>query len=100
MIERFTVTRDGTLVNKRTGEAVPDDNRPIASPQLSRDYAAYDSPVGTGAVEGRAAHREDLKRTGCRILERGEVVSPDGKPFRPTYKNPAFALKRGLPVDG
>lgn len=100
MIERYTVTADGRLRNKRTGELVPDDNRPIAAPQLARDYGAYDSPVGTGMVEGRAAHREDLKRSDCRILEKGESVEPSGKPFRPVYKNPKFALKRGLPLEG
>lgn len=100
MIERYTVTADGRLLNKRTGELVPDDNRPIAAPQLARDYGAYQSPVGTGMVEGRAAHREDLKRSGCRVLEVGEAVTPDGKPFRPTYRNPSFAQKRGLRMEG
>lgn len=100
MIERYTVTAAGQLRNKRTGELVPDDNRPIGAPQLVRDYAAYQSPVGTGMVEGRAAHREDLARSGCRLLEVGEPVEPSGKPFRPVYKNPSFARKRGLPLEG
>lgn len=92
MIERYTVTRDGTLRNKRTGEPVPDDNRPIAAPQIASDYSAYASPVGSGMIEGRAAHREDLKRSGCRIMEKGE--------WDPGYTNPSFALKRGLKLKG
>jgi hypothetical protein len=100
VIERYTVTRDGRLQNKRTGELVPDDNRPISAPTLARDYGAYESPMGTGMIEGRAAHREDLKRNGCRVLEPGEAVEPGGKPFYPTYRNPSFALKRGLKLEG
>lgn len=36
------------------------------------DYPGYDCPVTGQWVEGRAAHKENLKRTGCRLLERGE----------------------------
>lgn len=39
---------------------------------VSSDYEAYDCPVTGKMIEGRAAHRENLKRTGCRILEKGE----------------------------
>lgn len=92
MIERYTVTKTGALVNKRTGERVPDDNRPIAAPRVVSDYAAYESPMKTGTIEGRAAHREDLKRNGCRVMEKGE--------WNPVYRNPAFARKRGLPLEG
>lgn len=42
------------------------------APYVSSDYDAYDCPVTGKMVEGRAAHRENLKRTGCRILEKGE----------------------------
>lgn len=92
MIARYTVTRDGTLVNKHTGEVVPDDPRPIASPRVVSDYAAYESPMRSGMIEGRAAHREDLKRNNCRVMEPGE--------WKPTYRNPSFARKRGLPLEG
>lgn len=44
----------------------------FATPQISGDYEIYDCPVTGNPVEGRAAHRENLKRTGCRILEKGE----------------------------
>jgi hypothetical protein len=58
--------------------------------QIIRDLPAYKSPLGDGWVDGRAARREHLKRTGCREVEPGE--------FRATYRNPAFAAKRGLTV--
>lgn len=93
MIERYTVRADGRLVNKRTGEVVPDDNRPIGNPQLSRDYGAYASPVTFGKmIEGRAAHREELARSGSRVMEKGE--------WNPVYRNADFARKRGLRIEG
>lgn len=92
MIERYIVDREGCLVNKRTGVRVPDSNQPITAPRITSDYGAYSSPVGSGVVEGRAAHREDLKRSGCRVMEKGE--------WNPVYRNPSFALKRGLPLEG
>lgn len=39
---------------------------------VSSDYKGYTCPVSGKWIEGRAAHRENLKRTGCRILEKGE----------------------------
>jgi hypothetical protein len=86
------VMRGDRLVNKRTGEPVPNDNTPIAAPRLARDYASYQSPVGNGMIEGRAAHREDLKRSGCRVMEKGE--------WNPVYRNAEFARKRGLRLEG
>lgn len=41
-------------------------------PQISADYEAYDCPVTGEIIEGRRAHRENLKKQGCRILEPGE----------------------------
>lgn len=43
-------------------------------PGVVSDYQPYKSPLGDGLViEGRAAHREHLKRNGMRILEAGEI---------------------------
>jgi hypothetical protein len=58
--------------------------------QIMRDLPAYKSPLGDGWVDGRAARREHLKRTGCREVDPGE--------HRAAYRNPHFATKRGLPV--
>ena len=61
-----------------------------AGVQIIRDLPAYRSPLGDGWVDGRAARREHFKRTLTREVEPSE--------FRATYRNPAFASKRGLPV--
>lgn len=62
--------------DKRTGDFVPLEPgyvaRPRSGPILLRDYSAYDCPVTGRMVEGRAAHSENLKRQGCRLLEKGE----------------------------
>lgn len=58
--------------------------------QIMRDLPGYKSPLGTGWIEGRAARREDLKRGGCREVDPSE--------WRGGYRNPHFALKRGLPL--
>ncbi len=42
------------------------------SPFIWSDLEGYQSPVGTGWVEGRAARREDLKRSGCREVAPSE----------------------------
>lgn len=40
---------------------------------VSSDYEAYECPKTGRMIEGRAAHRENLKRTGCRVYEAGET---------------------------
>jgi len=37
------------------------------------DYPGYTCPVTGEWIEGRKAHRENLAKTGCRILEPGET---------------------------
>lgn len=39
---------------------------------VQSDIAGYTCPVTDVWVDGKSAHRENLKRTGCRILEPGE----------------------------
>lgn len=39
---------------------------------ISSDYGVYDCPVTGEMIEGRYAHRENLKSKGCRLLEKGE----------------------------
>lgn len=41
-------------------------------PHISKDYDGYTCPVTDKWVEGRVAHRENLKRQDCRVLEKGE----------------------------
>lgn len=51
----------------------------LKSPMIFGDYQAYECPVTGTMIEGRRAHSENLKNTGCRILESGE--------FEDTKKN-------------
>jgi hypothetical protein len=44
----------------------------LSSPRILSDFEAYECPVSGRQIEGRRAHEENLKATGCRILERGE----------------------------
>ena len=44
----------------------------LKSPMIFGDYQAYECPVTGTMIEGRRAHTENLKRTGCRLLEPGE----------------------------
>ena len=48
-------------------------SRQIVAPAIRTDYAGYTCPVSGKWIEGRAAHRENLARTGCRVLEPGET---------------------------
>jgi len=43
------------------------------APFIWSDLEGYVSPVGSGWVEGRAARREDLKRSGCREVSPSEL---------------------------
>lgn len=45
----------------------------LSAPHVVMDYAGYTCPVTGNWIEGRAAHRENLKRQGCRVLEPGET---------------------------
>lgn len=47
----------------------------LAAPRVLGDYAGYECPVTGRWIEGRAAHKENLARTGCRLLEPGETAS-------------------------
>lgn len=46
--------------------------RVISKPMLAIDYPAYVSPASGKLITGKKEHLEDLKRTGCRLLEPGE----------------------------
>lgn len=44
----------------------------ISKPMVAVDYPAYQSPASGRWIDGKKAHHEELKRTGCRIFEPGE----------------------------
>src|SRR4051812_41851139 len=64
MRKRFIQQPDGTLV-----EVSKDYVREPSGVLIVPDLPGYQSPVTGLWVEGRAARREDLKRTGCRPYE-------------------------------
>lgn len=60
----------GSTVYCKNGHAM---NRQVSAPYVRGDYPPYESPVVPGKIiEGRRAHEEHLKETGCRLLEPGE----------------------------
>jgi len=65
----------GRLVEKSTGKPAEmlgfDFSKPWRG-YVASDYEGYQCPVTDKWIEGRYAHKENLKRTGCRLLEPGE----------------------------
>ena len=85
------IWKHGRFVEKRTGRPLlskAQRNAPIAMPNVRGDLPEYISPVTGKPVDGRAARREDLARTGCREVDPSE--------WKPKYRNRKFAEKRGL----
>ncbi len=80
--EQFVSKEDGTAME------VPDI---IAAPRIQSDYQAYYSHGSGKMIEGRAARREDLKRTGCREMDPSEGPK--------TCSSEKWAKKLGLEHD-
>ncbi len=45
----------------------------IVPTQIAPDTEGYECPVTGKWIEGRYQHKENLKRTGCRVYEEGET---------------------------
>jgi hypothetical protein len=71
-------------------DEAPPPEEAARGPAVQRDHKPYRSPATGKVIEGRAAARDDLARSGCRIIEKGEHSLQ--------YKNPTFAEKRRLPM--
>jgi hypothetical protein len=85
------VLRNGTLIDKRTGKPMPlPDSGGIRCPMVRGDITEYRSPIDGRLITSRSQRREDLERHDC--------VEADPPPHRRGYRNPRFALKRGLPL--
>lgn len=65
----------------RAKQYAGDKRSALPTPMIARDYRPYECPITGKMIEGRAAHAENLKRHGCRILETGEFedVKKNGK---------------------
>lgn len=46
--------------------------RLISAPMVKGDLGSYTCPITGKWIDGRKAHQENLKRHGCRVLEKGE----------------------------
>jgi hypothetical protein len=57
---------------KKVIEYIPEARSHLSAPRILSDYEAYECPVSGKSIEGRRAHEENLKATGCRVLESGE----------------------------
>ena len=47
--------------------------RQLSAPRILPDYPGYSCPITGKWIEGRRAHKENLKKHGCRVLETGET---------------------------
>ena len=84
------VDRDTYYASKFASTAANVSDLPM--PYIRSDLPAYVSPVTGKRIEGRAARREDLARTGCREVDPSE--------HKPIYKDYEFCQKRRLPYMG
>lgn len=86
----------GALVEKSQYYARKYENSKFSNvvpfPHVRGDLPAYRSPVTGKIIEGRAARREDLARSGCREVDPSE--------YKPVYRNYRFCQERRLPYMG
>lgn len=50
-------------------------HKQVTAARVVADYAGYECPITGDWIEGRAAHRENLAKHGCRVFEPGEQAS-------------------------
>ena len=75
--------------NCRLADEAPID---IPRPYIRADLPGYKSPVTGKWIEGRAARREDLARTGCREVDPSE--------HKAVYRNYEFCQRHRKPYMG
>ena len=85
------VWRDGCWRNPQTNEPMEQPERDgVCAPRVISDIQEYRSPIDGKLITSRTHRRYDLESNGC--VEADPPKKPRG------YKNPTFALKRGLPL--
>lgn len=82
MIDRYRLDANGVWINKATGRPM-ETPEGVFLPMMRSDTPSYISPVTGKPVDGRAARREDLKRSGSREVDPSE--------FKVTYENKKYA---------
>ena len=73
-------------------QKVMDKASDLPMPYIRGDLPAYISPITGKPVEGRAARKEDLIRSGCREVDPSE--------HKPIYRNYEFCQRNRLPYMG
>lgn len=86
------VWRDGCYRDPSTNEPMQLPERSeVCAPIVQSDIKEYASPIDGRMITSRSARRYDLESNGC------VEIDPRPKEKR-GYRNPHFALKRGLPL--
>lgn len=89
---------------QRCGECGARAEKVLSTPAIVKDYPGYECPATGCWIEGRRAHEENLKRTGCRILEPGERQAAersrkaDEAAFEDAVANTAAAAVAAMPA--
>jgi hypothetical protein len=81
------------LVDKDTGAALvlPATFVPVL-PMVVSDLEPYESPMTGQIITSKSEQREDLAKSGCRLLD------PSESPTKGKVRNAKFAAKRGFRV--
>jgi hypothetical protein len=81
------------LVDKDTGAALvlPTTFVPML-PMVVSDLEPYESPMTGKIITSKSEQREDLAKSGCRLLD------PSESPTKGKVRNAKFAAKRGFQV--
>ena len=88
------VWKNGRWREKTSGEPMRlSAHETVVAPIVQSYIADYRSPIDGRLITSRSQRREDLRRNGC------VEVEPRPKHKR-GYRNPSFAVRRGLPLPG
>lgn len=86
------VWRDGAYRDPKTGDPMPIPEREgVCNPRVQSDIAEYRSPIDGKVISSRSTRRYDLESNNC--------IEMDPPKKRRGYRNPTFALKRGLQLN-
>lgn len=88
------IWKDGAFREPGTGQCMPMPDRDgVCLPRIHiEQFEPFESPATGKWIATKADHRDDLKASGCRVLE------PDESPTKGAIRNRKFAEKRGLTV--
>lgn len=73
-------------------------HRILQAARVQADYPGYSCPITGKWIEGKKAHRANLARHGCRVLESGE--HEDAARFRQAEDRRLDALAERMAIEG